>query len=112
MVQSSLEGCDRWGEGRGILYFEASVVQWKDIRPWRPEFGPEGKHFVSGLFFYFGACSEAAIGGGGAQRPVWNVNESKKTGARSARARTRGQNPLVSNIYHTYYGGCFFDAGS
>ncbi len=33
--------------------------------------------------------------GGGAQRPVGRGNESKKTGARSARARTRGQNPLV-----------------
>jgi hypothetical protein len=32
-------------------------------------------------------------GGGGA--PVWGGNELKKTGARSARARTRGQNPLV-----------------
>jgi hypothetical protein len=94
-VQRSLEGCDRWAEGRGILYFEASVVQWKDIRPWLPKYGPEGKHFVSGQFFYFGGCSEAAMGGGGAQRSVWRVNESKKTGARSARARTRGQNPLV-----------------
>jgi len=36
-------------------------------------------------------------GGGGAQRPVWGGNELKKTGARSARARTRGQNPLVTN---------------
>jgi hypothetical protein len=34
-------------------------------------------------------------GGGGAQRPFWRVNEPKKTGACSARARTRGQNPLV-----------------
>jgi hypothetical protein len=51
---------------------------------------PEGKHFVSGLFFYFGGCSEDAIGGGGAQRPVWLVNEPKKTGARSAWARTLG----------------------
>ncbi len=32
---------------------------------------------------------------GGAQRPVWRVNETKTTGVRSARARTRGQNPLV-----------------
>ncbi len=31
----------------------------------------------------------------GAQLPVWHGNEPKKTGARSARARTRGQNPLV-----------------
>ena len=36
-------------------------------------------------------------GGGGAQRPVWGGNELKTTGARGARARTRGQNPLVSN---------------
>jgi hypothetical protein len=33
--------------------------------------------------------------GGGAQRPVSGGYELKKTGARSARARTRGHNPLV-----------------
>ncbi len=39
---------------------------------------------------------EAAIGGAGsAQRLVLHVNESKKAGARSARARTRGKKPLV-----------------
>jgi len=37
-------------------------------------------------------------GRGGAQRPVGRGNEPKKTGARSARARTRGQNPLVIDI--------------
>ncbi len=35
------------------------------------------------------------MGGGGAQLPVLCDNELKKRGARSARARTRGQNPLV-----------------
>jgi hypothetical protein len=35
---------------------------------------------------------------GGAQRPALQVSELKKTGARSALARTRGQNPLVYNI--------------
>ena len=35
----------------------------------------------------------------GAQRPVRRGNEPKKTGARSAQARTRGQNPLVSYIH-------------
>ena len=34
----------------------------------------------------------------GAQRPVGRGNEIKMTGARSARARTRGQNPLVEKI--------------
>ncbi len=38
-------------------------------------------------------------GGVGAQRPVFRGNELKKTGARSARARTRGQNPLVYDRY-------------
>jgi hypothetical protein len=67
--------------------------------PLAAEFGPEGRHFVSGnsLFFYFGGSSVAALGGG-AQRPVGRGNEPKKTGARSARARTRGLNPLVVNI--------------
>jgi hypothetical protein len=36
---------------------------------------------------------EAAMGGGA--RPFLRVHETKKTGARSARGRTRGQNPLV-----------------
>ncbi len=72
-VPNSLEGCDRWGEGRGILYIKDLVVQWKDIRPWRPEFGPEGKHFVSGnsRFFYFWGSSEAAAMGGGRAAPCW-----------------------------------------
>jgi hypothetical protein len=38
-------------------------------------------------------------GGGGAQRPVGRGKEPKTTGARSARARTRGQNPLVYHIF-------------
>ena len=36
---------------------------------------------------------------GGAQRPVLRDNELTKTGARSARARTRGQNLLVYHIF-------------
>ncbi len=39
----------------------------------------------------------------GVQRPVWRGNAPKKTGVRSARARTRGQNPLVINIYLGYF---------
>jgi hypothetical protein len=35
-VPISLQGCDGWGERRGILYIRASVVQWKGIRPWQP----------------------------------------------------------------------------
>jgi hypothetical protein len=58
------------------------------------------------------------MGGGGAQLPVLRGYEPKKTGARSARARTRGQNPLVIyvtvSLYEpfrgTFWGGLdFFD---
>ena len=38
--------------------------------------------------------------GGGRAAPLLAVNEPKKTGARSARARTRGQNPLVLQIIY------------
>jgi hypothetical protein len=71
------------------------------MRPWRPEFGPEGKHFVSGnrLFLFLKNKKQRSCDGrgGGAQRPFFRVNEPRKTGARSARARTRGQNTLVVN---------------
>ncbi len=43
--------------------------------------------------------SEAAMG---AQHPVWQGNEPKKTGARSARAHARGQNPLVMQYLVTF----------
>jgi hypothetical protein len=33
--------------------YKVSVVQWKDIRPWQPQIGPEEKHFVSGSFTGF-----------------------------------------------------------
>ncbi len=38
-------------------------------------------------------------GGKARSAPFGGGNELKKTGARSARARTRGQNPLVQYIY-------------
>ncbi len=64
-VPNSLQGCDGWGEGRGVLNIKASLVQWKDIRLWKPEFGPEENHFVSGVFsvYFVGRISEAAMGG-------------------------------------------------
>ncbi len=88
-MQRSLEGCNRWGEGRGILYFEALVVQWKDIRPCRPEFGPEGKHFVFGIFFNFGGSSETAMGGRGARSDPFGVLMSPKRRVRAAHGRAR-----------------------
>ncbi len=56
--------------------------------------------FLEIVYFLFWGSSEAAMGGGGgAQRPGLCVKEFKKKGARSARARTRGQNLLVYHIF-------------
>ncbi len=50
-------------------------------------------------FIFWGRIRSSEAGtGGGAQRPVWRDNEPKRTDARSARARTHGQNPLVLYI--------------
>jgi hypothetical protein len=54
--------------------------------------------FLEIVYFLFGESSAATMAGG-AKRPVGRGNEPKETGARSARARTRGQNPLVSYIF-------------
>jgi hypothetical protein len=77
-----------------------SLAQWKNIQHWRAEFGPKGRHLISGnnLFFILGGAAKLRWVGG-AQRPVGRGNEPKKKGAHSARARTRGQNPLVVNIF-------------
>ncbi len=45
----------------------------------------------------FRGSSEDVVGAGGAQRPPMHVNGPKKTGARSARARKRDQDSLVTN---------------
>ncbi|MFO0003188.1 MAG: hypothetical protein ACK559_18865, partial [bacterium] len=37
-----------------------SLAQWKDTSLWQPEFGPEGKHFVSGNILFFLIFGEAA----------------------------------------------------
>ncbi len=54
------------------------------------------------LFVVYKECdedrsSEDAIGEGGARSAL--LSELKKAGALSARARTRGQNPLVYHIF-------------
>jgi hypothetical protein len=52
--------------------------------------------------------SEATMGGGGGARSFdLKFSELKKMGARSARARTCGQNPLVYNCMIGYMSMCF-----
>ncbi len=45
--------------------------------------------------FILGGAAKLRWAGGGAKRPDGHGNEPTKTGAQSARARTRVQNPLV-----------------
>ncbi len=54
--------CERQGHqlfslaGPVKLQIKASVIQWKDIRPWQPEFEHGEKHFVSENFAEFSLC--------------------------------------------------------
>jgi hypothetical protein len=80
------------GGGQRTSYFIASVVQW--IEKALDVGGPSS---IDCKYFWGSNKKQRSCDGrgGGAQRPVWHGNEPKKTGARSARARTRGQNTLV-----------------
>ncbi len=53
--------------------------------------------FLEIVYFFILGEQRSCNGRGGAQRPVLRGNAPKKTGARHARARMRGQNPLVNN---------------
>ncbi len=82
-----------------------SKPRWSSGTIYAPD-GPSSglkEAFVSGnsKFTFLADDYEAAKlrWAGGAERPVWRCIEPKKTGARSARAHTRGQNPLVIYIH-------------
>ncbi len=77
----------RWSSGK-IQYTPLATRVWA----WRKTFC-FWKYKVVNFYIFGGAAKLRWVGG--AQRPVGRVNEPNKTGARSARARTRGQNPLV-----------------
>jgi hypothetical protein len=93
-------GGARQGAGSIVYQSIGGPVERYTVHPWlRPEFEPEVKHLFLEIvyFLYFWGMNKKQDGQGGAQRPFWRGIEPKKTGARSARACTRGQNPLVYN---------------
>ena len=62
--------------------------------------GLKGSIFLLEIVYFCKFLGEQrSCDGRGRTAPVWRVYEPKKTGARSARARMRGQNPLVYNVY-------------
>ncbi len=86
-----LQGCDGLGEGWGILQIKASVVQWKDIRPWQSEFGPDEKHFVSGNYgnsIFLFLEEQRSCDGGGRLAPPFGMIKSPKRRVRARAAKT------------------------
>ncbi len=77
------------GAGAGDLIFHSLCGKKKALDVG----GPSSIDFI--YFWGSNKKQRSCDGGEGAQRPDWGGNELKKTGARSARARTRGQNQLV-----------------
>ncbi len=73
-MPNSLEGCDGWVEGRGILHIHQSLA-WSSgkIAPGGPSSGlKESILFLEIVDFLFLWSSEAAIGGGGGRAaPRW-----------------------------------------
>ena len=76
------------------------------VRAWREAFyfwkalhagGPSSMDFI--YFLGLNKKQRSCDGRVGRVAPVWHGNEFQKTGARRARARTRGQNPLVYHIF-------------
>jgi hypothetical protein len=75
-------------------------TQWKE----KCRGGPEEKHLVSGTPFYFMVMKKKQAQRccdwrGGAQSPVWHVNEPIQTGARSAQAHARPKPTSERNIF-------------
>ncbi len=57
-----------WARGGEYYISKPRMVEWKDIRPWRPE----GKHFVSGnslIFYSVGMKKKLRWAGGGRAAP-------------------------------------------
>jgi hypothetical protein len=64
---------------------------------WKNALDVGGPSSIDFIYFWGSDKQSNTMGEGGVARsaPVWGNNKLKKTGARSARARTRGKNPLV-----------------
>ncbi len=73
-----------------MLYFKASVVQWKDIRPWRPELGLK-EALVSGnnKFFWPMNMKQRSCNGRGARSAPFGVAMRPKKRVRAAHGRAR-----------------------
>jgi hypothetical protein len=79
-VPNSLEGCDGWGQGQGIIYIKASVVQWS-------EFGPEGRHLFLEIVYFciFGGAAKLR----GARSAPFGMERRPIRRVRAAHGRAR-----------------------
>ncbi len=67
----------------------ASVVHWKGIRPWRPEYGHKGSILFLDNFFILGDTVKLPDGGGGAHSAPFGFLMSPKRRVRAAHGRAR-----------------------
>ncbi len=104
-MQRSLGGCGAMSGVCGGEYY-ISQLRWSrrkihspgaaaGVQAWR-------KAFCFWKYFWGGGAAKLRWTGA-RSAPVLRINEPKKTGAHSARARTRGQNPLVHNRIHVFH---------
>ncbi len=93
-----LAGGSGGGHGAKMLiaiYFLCTIY----LSIWKAHYEGGPSSIVFFIYFYGSNKKQRSCDGwGGAQRPVWCGDKPKKTGAHSARAPTRGQNPLVFYI--------------
>ncbi len=87
------------GRGAGNILFRSLGGLVERYTPLAARVRARREPFCFWNIFIFWGMQQSCDGHGGAQHPVWHINEPKKTGARSARVRTRRKNPLVSYIY-------------
>ncbi len=64
-------------------------------------YGPEGKHFVSGLFFYLGGMQRSCDERGGARSALFGVLMSPKRRVRAAHGRAREANNFLAERAET-----------
>ncbi len=88
-VPNSLEGCDRLGEERGILYIKPWWSSGKIYAPGCPSSGLKGSILFLEIvdFFIFWVSSQAAMGG--ARSVPFFVLMSSKRRVRAAHRRAR-----------------------
>ncbi len=77
------------GRGAGNIIFRSLGGPVERYTPWPVRAMQKGSILFLDYFFYFGGCSETAMGGGGARSVPFGVLMSPKRRVRAAHGRAR-----------------------